>query len=148
MEAQVLSNPRVLQATPREHGGTVDRAGRDDNSLASADDGEIPILVLDESSETVLPRRCGSVFVDLGKGSGKVGRGSSSEEKTVDGRLDEEFRASLGRIAEESDDSSLLLAARAAVATEAARVFVASRVLLADSTDDRERSMLKQARLT
>lgn len=131
MKAQVLSNPRVLQATPHKHGGTVNRAGRDDNSLASADDGEISILVLDKSSEAVLPRRGGSVFINLGKGSGKIGRGSSSEEKTVDGRLDEEFRASLGRIAEESDDSSLLLAARATVATEAAGVFVTSRVLLA-----------------
>jgi len=60
----------------------------------------------------------------------ETSRRSGSEEKSFDGSLDEEFGSSLGGISEESNDSSLLLAASATETAESTVVFVSSGVLL------------------
>jgi hypothetical protein len=108
----------------------MNRTSRNHDCLSRANEREVSVLILDERSEDVLSRRSRSELVDLGEGGGKFRRGSRTEEETLDRSLDEEFGASFGGVTKESNDSSLLLAARAAVTAESAVVLVATSVLL------------------
>lgn len=66
MQAQVLADPRVLEPTPHQDGGRVDRAARDDDRLPRSDDRKRAVLHLDESADAALARCGGSEVGQVG----------------------------------------------------------------------------------
>jgi len=107
----------------------MDRTRRNNDSLSRSDQRESSVLVLDESTDAVFPRRSWGVLVEILYGGRKTSRRSGGEQKSLDGSLDEELGSSFGGISEESDDSSLLLAASATETAESTVVFVSSSIL-------------------
>lgn len=132
MKPEILPDPSILESTPEQNGGTVNRARRDDDRLPRADDREGAVRRAKDGADAPLPRGARSEEVKsfAGRGGSSRGRG---EEQSLDGRLDEEAGPCLGGIGEPGDSPSLLLAVRTAEAAKSARVRIPAGVLLRNS---------------
>lgn len=147
MQTEVLADAGVFETTPEQHCRTVDRASRDDHGLLGADDGELALLRLDQSSDADLLGRGGEVVLE--SVGGRRGRGGRfGEQETLDTRLDEELGTGVGGEPEPEDGSTLLLRVGAAESTVTTVVLVTASVLLFDEIGQQEDGCSAMARRT
>lgn len=128
---ECLARGTHLETTLHEDGGTVDGSSRHNDGLLGADDGELSVDALDESTDAATTRRRGSEVGEGGRGR-RGGRGGCSEEEALDVRVGEELGAVERSVLEPADGSRLLLRVGASERAESTRVGSSASVLLRD----------------